>query len=281
MRNSSRRSNSPTPETSHVTKPISLLQNLGFIINWEKSVINPTRQVEYLGFHIDSSSMTMSLTLRTLKYHQNQCQNLLRKGQTSAKQLAKIIGKILLPPLQYRHLHYLKTQALFQDHQGYESMIQITPECKAELQWWIQSAPQWNGRSVKIHSENSRILDSSTEEQRLHISALEIKAVMFAVEDMSQVNVHLRVDNAIHQQDGRDQIYGRDKHLESPLELMFQQTDRTHNGVPPRDSESDSRCPVSELPRFKQLETEQIHFPGNNQNPGPSGDQSVHGQNQY
>ena len=30
---------------------ISLLQNLGFIINWEKSVINPTRQIEYLSFH--------------------------------------------------------------------------------------------------------------------------------------------------------------------------------------------------------------------------------------
>ena len=42
---------------------ISLLQNLGFIIKWEKLVINPTRQIGYLGFHIDSSSMTMSLPL--------------------------------------------------------------------------------------------------------------------------------------------------------------------------------------------------------------------------
>ena len=188
---------------------ISLLQNLGFIINWEKSVINPTRKIEYLGFHIDSSSMTMSLPMRKLKDLQNQYQKLLRKGQTSARQLAKIIGKmsaavraILPAPLQYRHLQRLKTQALFQGHQSYESLIQITPECKAELQWWIESVPQWNGRSVIRPSPDLSInitTDASRrgwgahcagvktqglwtpEEQKLHINALEIKAVMFAV----------------------------------------------------------------------------------------------------
>lgn len=31
-----------------------LLQNLGFVINWEKSVLEPSHQMEYLGFVIDS-----------------------------------------------------------------------------------------------------------------------------------------------------------------------------------------------------------------------------------
>ena len=114
----------------------------------------------------------------------------------------------------------LENQALFQGHQSYESLIQITPECKAELQWWIESVPQWNGRSVIRPSPDLSInitTDASRrgwgahcagvktqglwtpEEQKLHINALEIKAVMFTVKaftkDKSQVNVHLWVDN--------------------------------------------------------------------------------------
>ena len=87
-------------------------------------------------------------------------------------------------------------------------------------------------------------------------------------------------DNVLHQQNGRDKIYGHDKHLKNPVGLLSQQTDHTYSRVSSRDSESNSRCPVSELPRFEQLETEQIHFPGNNQNNWSSGDRFIRGPNQ-
>ena len=114
----------------------------------------------------------------------------------------------------------IQASTTLENLKSYESLIQIKPECKAELQWWIESVPQWNGRSVIRPSPDLSInitTDASRrgwgahcagvktqglwtpEEQKLHINALEIKAVMFAVKaftkNKSQVNVHHRVDN--------------------------------------------------------------------------------------
>ena len=40
---------------------IETLQSVGFLINWEKSVLKPCQRIQFLGFTIDSSSMTVSL----------------------------------------------------------------------------------------------------------------------------------------------------------------------------------------------------------------------------
>ena len=40
---------------------IFILENLGFTINLEKSVLTPCQQMEYLGVLIDSSSMTFKV----------------------------------------------------------------------------------------------------------------------------------------------------------------------------------------------------------------------------
>ena len=40
---------------------IETLQSVGFLINWEKSVLKPCQRIQFLGFTIDSSSMAVSL----------------------------------------------------------------------------------------------------------------------------------------------------------------------------------------------------------------------------
>ena len=45
----------------HTALAIFLLQVLGFVINWEKSELNPVQKIIYLGFVIDSLRMTISL----------------------------------------------------------------------------------------------------------------------------------------------------------------------------------------------------------------------------
>ena len=46
---------------NHTKQVISLLESLGFRTNYEKSIIIPTQKLEFLGFIIDSTSMSLAL----------------------------------------------------------------------------------------------------------------------------------------------------------------------------------------------------------------------------
>ena len=43
---------------------VTLLQSLGFVINFAKSTLDPTRQLDHLGFSINTRAMTFALTAR-------------------------------------------------------------------------------------------------------------------------------------------------------------------------------------------------------------------------
>ena len=45
----------------NVTATASILSNAGFIINHEKSVFMPTKEIKFLGFLLNSDSMTIRL----------------------------------------------------------------------------------------------------------------------------------------------------------------------------------------------------------------------------
>ena len=45
----------------HVSETLKLIQNLGFTIHFEKSVLNPGKLIRFLGFEINSETMMASL----------------------------------------------------------------------------------------------------------------------------------------------------------------------------------------------------------------------------
>ena len=45
---------------NHTKQVISLLESLGFRVNCDKSIIIPTQKLEFLGFIIDSTSMSLA-----------------------------------------------------------------------------------------------------------------------------------------------------------------------------------------------------------------------------
>ena len=92
---------------------IWLLQHRGFNINWEKSSLNPSQRVEYLGLIIDSQTMILTLTGKKVHDLQTECRSILNRHTVSVKALSKLIGKlsasvmaiqidhpILLPPMR-------------------------------------------------------------------------------------------------------------------------------------------------------------------------------------
>ena len=45
----------------HAQLVLGTMENLGFVVNYDKSVMIPSPQMEFLGFLVDSTTMTLAL----------------------------------------------------------------------------------------------------------------------------------------------------------------------------------------------------------------------------
>ena len=89
------------------------------MVHPEKSVFVPSQEIEYLGFIINSVTMTVRLTTEKKKKIFDLCQEVLLKESVSIRLVSKLLGKftssfqaIKYGQLHYRNLERLKTKAL-------------------------------------------------------------------------------------------------------------------------------------------------------------------------
>ena len=79
----------------NVAKIIKLFITLGFVIHPTKSQFIPTQKIEYLGFVIDSISMSVSLSNKKKKAIQDICENTLITPKVKIRHIARVLGKFL------------------------------------------------------------------------------------------------------------------------------------------------------------------------------------------
>ena len=86
----------------------TLLESLGFIIHPEKSLFVPTRCIEYLGFVLNSQSMTISLSDVKKEKIKLLCSEILEEECPKIRTIAKLLGKFTssFPAVQFEKLHY-------------------------------------------------------------------------------------------------------------------------------------------------------------------------------
>lgn len=137
---------SDSPEEAQFSgdKTVELFQELGFIINWNKTMLSPNTRVEYLGFVIDSVTMTVTLPERKRDTLIAECSKLLAARPQSIRSVATVIGLMVaaLSAVDYGALHYRsleseKIQALKQNKGDYEGTMTLGPDSLDDLQWWI------------------------------------------------------------------------------------------------------------------------------------------------
>lgn len=73
----------------HAQLVLGALENLGFVVNYEKSVMIPSPQMEFLGFLVDSTTMTLALPREKVRKIQQECQKALT---VSSLTLRKLMG---------------------------------------------------------------------------------------------------------------------------------------------------------------------------------------------
>ena len=207
--------------TLHATH---LLTRLGFVPHPTKSVFEPTQNLEFLGFLLNSLTMQVKLPPRKTERLIHYCQRVLSTTFLSIRDLASLIGSLVstfpgvqFGPLHYRTLEHDKNLALLRSNYNFEANVELSPASKLDLNWWVRSLPTSfrdidHGRpQVFIHTDASQVgwgatLSTSTtqglwtfHEAQFHINILELLAIKFGLrsllDDSHDTHIRIQSDN--------------------------------------------------------------------------------------
>ena len=209
----------------------SLFRSIGFYINYDKSKLKPMQEIEHLGFVLNSTRMTVTLTEAKKVKLVNKCTQVLADNGRTIRSVAELIGLIVssFTGAEYGRLHFRqleadKVQALNGAAGDFDSRCYLSDEAKSEVTWWIDNGASvsqnidhgnWkftlstdaseNGWGAVLESINTDSRKQSTggrwnECEKLdHINVLEMKAGLFGLrsfsEALSNTHVKLNMDN--------------------------------------------------------------------------------------
>ena len=203
----------------HVRCLVYLLENLGYIINYKKSVLTPTKQLEFLGFILDWDLTELRLPTDKVKKIRLDAQKFRKLSLTTARELSRFSSHKghSSSALVYRWLQRDLSRALGQGNQDYEVQCLLPLPAKIELEWWITHL-LWNNRSILKHKPTmSMETDASLkgweeicrgvqtggpwsiQEQSWHINCLELWAALLAIQYYARyiksITILLLMDN--------------------------------------------------------------------------------------
>ena len=205
--------------TLHATQ---LLTRLGFVPHPTKSVFEPTQNLEFLGFQLNSVTMQVKLTPKKIERLINACQRALAPQTLSIRDLASLIGSLVATfpgvqfgPLHYRTLEHDKNLALQQSNYHFDAKVVLSPGSRLDLNWWVRSLPTSfktidHGKpQVFIHTDTSQVGWGATlstaktqglwtsHEAQSHINTLELLAIKFGLQSLlnDSRNTHIRIQS--------------------------------------------------------------------------------------
>ena len=135
---------------------LSLLQSLGFTINWNK-VVPPTQQIVFLGVLIDSVRSTLSIPDKRLWELQVALSNWIDKKKATKRQLQRIIGKLnwaskrlhATRPFIRRLIDLVSTVDIPSYH------VRLWQAVKEDLRWLRNACDEFNGTVVLLYGSPS------------------------------------------------------------------------------------------------------------------------------
>ena len=125
---------------------LDVFRECGFTININKSNITPTKELEFLGFILNTASYTISLGRPKRQKIYNLCRKVTIQKKIKMRTLAKLIGNFVSTfpaseqaQLHYRHLERYKIIMLHKFNQNWEMRIRLPLICMKEIRWWLHN----------------------------------------------------------------------------------------------------------------------------------------------
>ena len=209
----------------NVLDTVMLSDAVGFTINFKKSQLIPTQQIEFLGCILDSHHMAVYLTPQKMKNIQEACQAFLNLTDCSIRKLAQLLGifvscRVVVShaPIFYKCSEIFKNQMLKLHGGNFESVVRIPQFVREDVSWWQENIncqvryliPHTPSLDIFTDAsdtgwgavcEGQKIGGHWTAEERIwfHINYKELLAVLFAVKvflkNKSNIHVRLFIDN--------------------------------------------------------------------------------------
>lgn len=127
----------------NVQETIKLLESLGFIVNREKSVLEPTQCCKFLGFVLNSVSLILENTEDRKKNTLTLLAKMREKEHCTIEEFASLIGKLvsLCPATTYGRLYTKvlerkKFLALRDSEFDFKQDMIISQVAKEDMKWW-------------------------------------------------------------------------------------------------------------------------------------------------
>lgn len=207
----------------NISETINLLTELGFIINFEKSVLIPSKVCQFLGFVLNSRQMRLELPDRKKQGILDQTRVLMHQTRISVRDFARYVGTLTAacPAVQYGWAHTkaferVKYLSLL-NNPSYERVISLPDNIQGDLIWWQDNILKTHN-PIRISNYTLEIFtDASktgwgascrdekiggfwTDEERLHhINYLELLAAFFGLKsfanNLDSCEILMRIDN--------------------------------------------------------------------------------------
>lgn len=128
---------------------IEACNETGFEVNFEK-VCQPSKRMEFLGIIIDSGKMRTEISPKRLEDIMIELSKWYTRNTCTKRQLLSLIGKLTFISRVVRHGRTF-LRRLIQVSKSVQFLhykIKLNQEAKADIRWWQNFLPTWNGISI-------------------------------------------------------------------------------------------------------------------------------------
>ncbi|KZS15145.1 Uncharacterized protein APZ42_019368 [Daphnia magna] len=134
----------------------SLLEFLGFLVNMEKFVGEPTKEIEFLCLVVNSVGLSVALPKEKVEEVIRLGEEALSKPFVSFREMAVILGKFAWATIAvpFAQAHYRDLQTFYISHAmegNLKALVKLAEPARRDILWWSKNLRGANGRPL---SEN-------------------------------------------------------------------------------------------------------------------------------
>lgn len=134
---------------AHTLKVIARLQQAGFTVNFKKSILIPAQTIEYLGFKIDSVTLTLTVPAKKQNSLLELIGHYLHRKQATIRHFSSLVGKLIATApgndrakVLCKVLQQALIRAVIRRNMDFSASLNLTHKMKRCLQEWASHIPQ-------------------------------------------------------------------------------------------------------------------------------------------